>query len=366
MAITRVLWQAFQVPFRRPADEDGPPAPIRHGLLVRVATDDGRTGLGEASPVGAGTAGEVAALAAHLPAASAPLLGAEPDAVSIPLSPAVPAPIRFGLATAVLDLAGRSMHKPMARVIGGVPRPIPVNILITARTPAGVRRQVREGLEIGVTSFKVKVARASLDEELAVAAAVRGEAGPGASLRLDANGGWTETEAISILPRFEPIGIEYVEQPVPPGDADGMALVRRSVSIPVAADESVVSLAAAVDLAAREAADLFVVKAARLGFWETIALLREGTQRGWTMVVTSSLESGVGLAASLHLASLLPAGSPACGLATSGLLESDLVLDPPSVAGGQMEIPAIPGLGVLLDPRAVERYAAPPAGAIPG
>ncbi|HEX3721189.1 MAG TPA: enolase C-terminal domain-like protein, partial [Nitrolancea sp.] len=181
---------------------------------------------------------------------------------------------------------------------------------------------------------------------------------PGTALRLDANAAWEAETAIATLRQFARYDIEFVEQPVAADDIDALARVRRASPIAIAADEALTSLSAARQLIERRAADVLIIKPMVCsGLVASRTTIEEAVAAGLRVVVTSTIESGVGVATALHLAATLPDGSPACGLATANLLEHDLLQEPLSVVNGRMSLPDGPGLGVRLDEATLERFA---------
>ena len=204
---------------------------------------------------------------------------------------------------------------------------IPVN----ATVPAVPAHQVPEVLaRFGrVDAVKVKVAERgqSLDDDAARVAAVR-EALPDAAIRVDANGGWDVPEAVAALRRLAAVGLEYAEQPVP--EIAGLAEVRRQlraagVPVLIAADESVRKEDDPLKVARAGAADLIVVKVAPLG--GVRRALQIVAQAGLPAVVSSALDTSVGIRAGLALAAALPELPYACGLGTVSLLAADVTQD---------------------------------------
>ncbi|MDO8612704.1 MAG: enolase C-terminal domain-like protein, partial [Dehalococcoidia bacterium] len=160
--------------------------------------------------------------------------------------------------------------------------------------------------------------------------------------------------AIRSLAEF---GLELVEQPVPPGDPEGLARVRAACGVPIAADEDVTDAAAAARLLEAGAVDALVVKPMVVGGLraglEIAAVAKEAAA---SVIVTTTVDAGVGTAAALHLAAALPDEGPAHGLATGSLLAADVVARPLAVRAGRMALPEGPGLGVELDEGALARY----------
>lgn len=241
----------------------------------------------------------------------------------------------------------------------GYPEPLRKLIPVNATVPAITARQVPELLsKFGpVPAVKVKVAEAgqSLEEDLARVAAVRREL-PEAGLRVDANAGWDHTTALTALGRLAEFGLEYAEQPVP--GIDGLARLRRElqaagIPVPLAADESVRKEEDPLAVARADAADLIVVKAAPLG--GVRRALRVVAEAGLPAVVSSALESSVGLRAGGALAAALPELSYACGLGTASLLAADVTKEPLFPVSG-----ALPWREVTPDPDLLQRYRAEP------
>lgn len=213
----------------------------------------------------------------------------------------------------------------------GFPAPLRDSVPVNATVPAVPARQVPEILaRFGrVDAVKVKVAERgqSLDDDAARVTAVR-EALPDAAIRVDANGGWDVPEAVTALRRLAAVGLEYAEQPVP--EIAGLAEVRRQlraagVPVLIAADESVRKEEDPLKVARAGAADLIVVKVAPLG--GVRRALQIVAQAGLPAVVSSALDTSVGIRAGLALAAALPELPYACGLGTVSLLAADVTQD---------------------------------------
>lgn len=211
---------------------------------------------------------------------------------------------------------------------------VPVNALVPAVDPATAGQLAAEAVAAGVTTVKVKVGGGSLDDDADRVAAVRAALGPAGRIRLDANGAWDVDGAVAALERLAGFDLELVEQPV--ADLADLAVVRRRVSVPVAADESLRSLGDARRLAALGAADAVVVKVQPLG--GVRAALRVIEASGVPAVVSSLYETSIGLAAGVALAAALPELPYACGLGTATLLAGDVVADPLVPEGGLISV----------------------------
>lgn len=198
---------------------------------------------------------------------------------------------------------------------------VPVNVTVPATDPERAHTIVAGG---GCRTAKVKVAERgqALADDLARVEAVRDALGPDGLIRVDANGGWSVDEAVTAIRELDRAarGLEYVEQPV--ADVESLAAVRRKVAVPIAADESIRRAADPYRVRELEAADIAVLKVQPLG--GVRACLRIAEEIGLPVVVSSALESSLGLAAGVALAAALPELPYACGLATAQLMQDDL------------------------------------------
>ncbi len=212
---------------------------------------------------------------------------------------------------------------------------IPVNVTVPAVDPATAHEIVRRG---GCTTAKVKVAEVGqlLADDEARLEAVRDALGHSGQIRIDANAGWDVDTAINAITRLDRSagGLEYVEQPCP--NVEDLALVRRRVSVPIAADESIRRAQDPYRVRDLEAADIAVLKVQPLG--GVRACLRIAEDIGLPAVVSSAVESSVGIAAGVALAAALPELPYACGLATVQLLTDDVVAEPMLPVNGMLTV----------------------------
>jgi O-succinylbenzoate synthase len=204
---------------------------------------------------------------------------------------------------------------------------VPVN----ATLPAVAPHLVADVLDrfAGCRTVKVKVAETgqTLDDDVARVAAAREYLGAEGRIRIDANGGWNVDEAEHAIHALAEYDLEYVEQPC--ATVDELWQIRQRVKymgVPVAADESVRKAADPLLVARQEAADILVIKAQPLGGIR--AALAIAGEAGLPLVVSSALETSVGISMGLHLAAALPELPYDCGLATVSLLSLDVTADP--------------------------------------
>lgn len=241
----------------------------------------------------------------------------------------------------------------------GFPKPLRTTIPVNATVPAIQAERVPEVLaRFGrVDAVKIKVAERGQDfsEDVQRVAAVR-KALPEAGIRVDANGGWDVPQAVEAIGTLSAFGLEYAEQPV--AGIDGLAEVRRQLRdkgtpVLIAADESVRKEEDPLKVARAGAADLIVVKVPPLG--GVRRALRIVAEAGLPAVVSSALDTSVGIRAGLALAASLPELPFACGLGTVSLLSADVAREPLIPDGGNIALREVAAEEGLL-----EQYAASP------
>jgi O-succinylbenzoate synthase len=200
---------------------------------------------------------------------------------------------------------------------------VPVNVTVPAVAPETAREIV---LRSGCRTAKVKVAEAGQgpEDDRARIEAVRDAIGPAGKVRIDVNAAWTLEEATERLTELSGFGLEYAEQPV--RTIAEMIELRRRVEVPIAADEAVRMAADPLEVAERGAADVIVIKVQPLG--GVGRALDLAARAGLPTVVSSALETSVGIAAGVAAAAALPSLEYACGLGTVSLFYDDVVAEP--------------------------------------
>jgi O-succinylbenzoate synthase len=200
---------------------------------------------------------------------------------------------------------------------------IPVNTTVPAVGPE-LAHQLVSGS--GCMTAKVKVAEPGqrLADDIARVEAVRDALGPAGAIRVDANAAWSLDEAVVALGELARFDLEYAEQPVQ--SLHDMAELRRKVDVRLAADESVRTADDPLHIAEIDAADVVVLKVQPIGGVRRCLEVAEAC--GLPVVVSSAIETSVGIAAGVALAAALPELPFACGLGTVPLLADDVCLDP--------------------------------------
>jgi muconate cycloisomerase len=374
MKISRVETIPIRVPIK-------PELAIRSGrggshsespfLLVKIHTDGGLVGLGEVSCTPRWS-GEDQVTAAHfVNAYFAPLLVGETlrelsdiDRLTIKFA----APVagnhftKAGVEMALWDLLGKSLNKPVYELLGGKVRDtVRTKWSVSGAEPQKAVEIARGAISRGFTAMKVKVGLGP-DADVARVRAVREAIGPQIKLGVDANGGWPTSDiAVATIRRvLDAANIVFAEQPVPAGDHEEMAAVRRQIDVPVIADESLYLLADAQALVRAKACDVFSIyigKAGGIGPAKAIADF--ALAQGIACTIGSNLELGVGSAAMLHLACSHKAITPddyPCDIIGPHYYEDNILQSPLDLNTGRAVPSKRPGLGVDLDDEKVEKF----------
>ena len=209
----------------------------------------------------------------------------------------------------------------------GWPAPLRDTVAVNVTVPAvGPQKAADIVAAAGCRTAKVKVAEPGQGEsdDVERVAAVRDALGPAGRIRVDANGGWDLDQAVRMLGRLRRYGLEYAEQPC--ATLGELAALRRLTDTPLAADESIRKASDPLAVRAAGAADIVVLKVAPLGGVRQALQVAEAC--GLPVVVSSAVDSSVGLAAGVALAAALPELDYDCGLATMTMLEGDVTADP--------------------------------------
>lgn len=334
--IAAVTLHPYAIPLARPWKCARGDTVLRRGWLIRVEDEDGAWGWGETAGLpGAGT--ETAELAAAaLAAAVATLPGLAPDAAHAALPGRERPAARCGLECALLDLAARRAGQPLYRHL----RPaavgeVRVNAFVGA-VDEGLGARLAEARRQGFEVAKLKLATAPLETELPMFLEAMERLPKGLSLRLDVNRGWSVAEAERTLPRFAGLPIEALEEPAHDADAAALAALQASVPYSLALDESLASWPEEGPLPVRRQ----ILKPMVVGGPSRVfgLALRPRTES----IVTSSVDTAVGLWLSAHLGAALGNGL-AHGLDTASWLST--LLGPAPQPGGLLRLPEAPGLG---------------------
>jgi len=325
--------------FSAPVHTAGGDFAERELVGVTLAAGDGITGIGEAAPLEPYDGVSIAAVTEALEGCREVLGEFEADA---PRDEALKAcrtlkPPPQALAAvdlALWDREGKRAGVPVAALLSGEPAcDVPVNATLGAGAPASAAVALAEG---GFACLKLKV---GLGGERAHVGAIRSALGGDVALRLDANGAWSEQEAVALLADLAPLGLELCEEPV--HGVEALRRVRAALggAVPLAMDETTAERAA-IESGATELVCLKI--AASGGITGLLADAAAAWAVGTEPYVASTWDGPAGIAAGLHAAAALGITRP-CGLATLGAFD---IPDPFPPRNGRIAVPGGPGLGL--------------------
>lgn len=337
------------------------PTPMLEYVLVRIETEEGVTGWGEAQ-TDIGFFGETveqvrAAVADYM---GPQLIGQDPldrDRLQGIIDYRGNGCAKSGISMALHDLAGKALGVPVSVLLGGRRRTnVPVAIEVAGGKPDAMAQACVDLMAQGVRAFKPKVG-GDPDADADRLRAIREAVGPDASIRADANQGYSPKEAIRLCRLCERhgVGLELLEQPVAVHDLPGMAFVRRSVDTLIEADESCFTPQDALAIIRHEAADVLNIKLGKAGgFLGAMKIAALAEAAGLKCVLGTGFGLGLEIAAKAHLYAALEQVTDAVEF-TELSLHANL-LGPPwetrlalPLEDGRLPVPDGPGLGVELE-----------------
>jgi muconate cycloisomerase len=371
MRLVAATVYALRIPFVESFEHSASGRRWSDSVVVRVRDEIGTEGFGEGVPRPYVTGETVESVVEHLGRELWPRVAghALPPAGDLAgLAALVPATCRPGtvaphasraaLELAVIDCALRRGGRSLATLLPPRRARVTYGGVITAGPVERAVRHARRMRAVGLRDVKLKVGFA---DDVARVRAVREALGPGVSLRLDANGGWSHERAVEVLCAVAPLGVAAVEQPLPRGAASEYARLRAATSVPLMADESLVTLADARALVASRAVDYVNVRISKCGgLAASLAIAALAARAGIGVQVGSQVgETAILAAAGRHLAAALPAVAFVEGSFGTLLLTEDVSVE--SVRFGHRgEAPLLggPGLGIRVVEGRLRRWAA--------
>ena len=332
MKLARFDLYRYSLPFYRPLTLGDITLFQREGILLRLSSDDGSEGWGEAAPLRGFSMESQDEAASQLRRLAASMIGHEVKddcvdpygGIGRQLNRGAPS-VRFGFELAVWNLYGDSSGRTLPEVVTPSPRlVVPVNGLL-AGSPAEVLEEARRMRDAGYSSIKLKVGTRTVAEDAALVRALGEELGEGISLRLDANRAWGYEEAAEFVGGTAGMRFEYIEEPLAdPARLPGLA---REFGVPVALDESLVGMEP--ERVEETFAVAFVLKPTLFGgISRTLRMAGRALRLGVTPVISSAYESGVGTAALLALAAGIGDRAVPAGLDTYRRLVADVLVSP--------------------------------------
>lgn len=361
MRISAVDAFLVEIPFRTPFVVWRGTAPSKQHVLVKVTTDEGIVGWGEAAPFlyyAPETASDVLGFVSGMMREE--LIGRDFFDVRSTMQ-------RFGVLdghefakaaveTALWDAFGKRYGLPIYRLLGGaVHERVPVLTVVHVDDPEEMASEAETLVASGLRRLKLKIGFGA-DADEAMVARVRERVGPGIKLRADAEESYTTKAALQVGRRLQRYDLELFSQPVPRTDWEGMAILRQALEMPILADEGIHSAHDVLACVRMSAADMVNIKVLKSGgATEAMAMGAICQAAHLPVVIGSMIESGIGSLMGAHVAKALPSvfSTELCG---PFLLADDLLTESLHISDGALVVPDRPGLGATVDERKLNQY----------
>lgn len=320
-------------------------------LVIKVETDEGLTGYGEAAPMGFVTGDSLDTALVIGKEYRELLIGQDPLAIAgihgmMDARYSGNTSIKAAVDMACYDIAAKKMGVPLWRYLGGSSPELVTDVTLGMDTPEEMAAKAQEWVDKGFTEIKVKLGE-DIKTDLARMQAIRRKIGPGIVLRVDANQGWSVKDAIRIARELEPLDIDLIEQPTPDWDLEGLRRVRDASSIPIAADESCHSPMDAMKLCA--CVDGMNIKLMKCGgIYPALKISSVAEAAGLFCMIGCMGESKIANAAGMHLAAAVP-NIRKVDLDVTFFAKGEQVSGGFSSEGGRCLLSEKPGLGIEID-----------------
>jgi muconate/chloromuconate cycloisomerase len=335
-------------------------------VIVRVTTEDGSVGTGEAVASAGPSWGEECAETIKLiidKYAAPELIGQDASNI-VTINRRMARRIRgnyFAKAAvemACYDLLGRALKVPICTLLGGrYQERLALSWSLAIGDVEAELAEARRLIDRGHFIFKIKVGELQPDEDEVRVRRLAKELGGKARLRVDANQAWNEMQSTLMIPVMEDIGIEFVEQPVPRWNLDALARLTARFDIPIMADEAACTQEDASRVVTHAAADILALKLTKAGGFaasRNMAAIAEAA--GLPCYIGCFTETGIGTAAYTHFGAATPQVTMGCELFGPLLISEDIIKTKIRYQDGYVYLPDGPGLGVELDEAKVERF----------
>lgn len=274
-------------------------------VIIKINTDEGVIGIGESSPIEFVTGESVDTVIFMIKEMSKQLIGMDPldietihhvmDRYTTNNTAA-----KAGIDIALFDIKGKVMNAPLYKVLGGFSNQVETDITLSIAEPKEMAQAAKEKVDRG---FKILKLKAGIDPQKDIEAVrlIREAVGGSIKIRMDANQGWSVSDAVMVMNAVEKYGVQAVEQPRPYWDIDGTANIRSKVNVKVMVDESVFSPVDAIRVVKKEAADIINIKLMKAGgIYKAEQINAIAQAAGLTCMVGCMLESRIGIAAGAH------------------------------------------------------------------
>jgi muconate cycloisomerase len=351
------------IPFRKPFEVWRGVAKTKNHVIVEVETDDGITGIGEASPFlyyAPETQEDViATLIYYMPEL---IVGRDPfelEALCEVLHQTIDGHhfSKAAVEMALWDIIGKKLGVPVYQLLGGKCRhTVPVVAILMGNVPDDLAREAQEWVDKGFSKLKVKIGYGPA-KDVAKVRAVRQAVGDDISIRVDAEEAYDLKGALTVAGRLQEFDIELLSQPISRYNYHDMAILRQSIDIPLLVDESIVTpedVMLAVRLGTGDLVNIKVVKSGGIVNAKRMAAVAKAASKD--CLVGSMLEMGPGTLFAAHFAVSTSNVAYANEIVGPLMLEDDILKQPLDFQNGELTLPDSPGLGIELDRSKLDKY----------
>lgn len=353
MRITDIQFEKESFGFEKPMKVAFAEIKDMETLLIKITTDEGIYGYGEAAPLAFVTGDNLDSAYAVGKELRSVLIGQDPVAIGgihrrMDALYSGNGPVKCGIDMACYDIASKAAGMPLYRYLGGDVNTVHSDVTIGIDTPEEMAAKAVEWISKGFTILKVKLGE-DIETDLLRIQTIRRAVGKDIVLRIDANQGWSVKDSIRIISELEKLNVSLIEQPIAQWNYAGLQEIKRAVRLPVAADESCHSPTDAAKLAAMQAVDYINIKLMKCGgIYNAIKINAIAEASGIGCMIGCMGESALANVAGMHLAAALD-NIKEVDLDAVYILSDKRIHGGFNHTGGRVSLWNTPGIGVSID-----------------
>ena len=363
MKITRIDAIPFVIPYRKPLRFASGEVHTADHVLVRVHTDEGIVGTAEAPPRPY-TYGETQrSIIAVIDDLFAPQIAGmsplEREAIHAKLNRTIGNPTaKAAVDMALWDIVGQALGVSVSALLGGFTDRMATSHMVGFSSPEAMVAEAEEFRDrYGITTFKVKVGRRPVDEDVAACRSLRQHLGDNVILYVDGNRGWSPAESARALRQMDDLDLAFAEEPCPADDVIGRRWLVTQSHIPIFADESVPGPAEVTREVLAGAATGVSIKTARTGFTASHRILGLAEGLGVEVVLGNQIDGQIGSLCAVTFGAAFERTTERPGeLCNFLLMSDDLLTEPLQITDGTLGVRDGPGIGVVIDDDKLTRY----------
>ncbi len=363
MKIVKIETIPYSLPIKKFADAYTP-FDRSNAVLVKIHTDDGIIGIGEACAWEPEFYGETLETITTIidKYLSPKLIGENPLDIHrlltiVDSNLAKVTCVKEGIDLALFDLMGKALKVPVYTLLNGKFRDrIPIASEIGIDEPEAMVENALRVLELGIPVIKIK-GSSDYDLDIDRIKAVRKAVGDSVKLRLDPNAAWQVNETIRVMRELDECKLEFLEQPVYGKDLNSMAWIRQNINIPLMADESIWDHYDVISIFEKKAADIVNIKIAKSsGLLGAKKIEHTSEAVGLVCLTGTEIEPGMSLAAKIHLAASIKNLHYACEFTELSLLEESILFPEIKIDNGYIKVPDSSGFGFEINEDILDKY----------